>query len=364
MIDDHPTRRRFLAGSAAATLPPLAACGARTMDDYSVIAAQVRVPPSGPADMLGFVRFATLAANSHNTQPWRFTMRRTSVSIAPDLTRRIPVVDPDDHHLFVSLGCAAENLAVAAAANGRPATVAFDAGKIDVELASGKPMSDELYRAIPARQSTRSLYDARPVSAESLARLQTAAQVDGVSLIIITDVSKRETARDLLVRGDSEQIDNPAFVRELKQWIRFNPEQAIAAGDGLFTKTTGNPVIPTWIGERFFSLAFKKASENARYAAQLRSSSGLAVFVGDKPNHAHWVKVGRSFQRFALQATALGIRHAHLNQLVEVPAIRTEFARWLGIGAARPDLVVRFGMATPMPMSLRRPVASVIVREV
>jgi hypothetical protein len=27
--------------------------------------------------------------------------------ILPDLSRRCPAVDPDDHHLFVSLGCAA-----------------------------------------------------------------------------------------------------------------------------------------------------------------------------------------------------------------------------------------------------------------
>lgn len=90
------------------------------MDDYAATAARLRTLPSGSSDMLGFVRFATLAANSHNTQPWRFVVRETGVSIAPDLTRRIPVVDPDDHHLFVSLGCAAENFTIAATANGRP----------------------------------------------------------------------------------------------------------------------------------------------------------------------------------------------------------------------------------------------------
>lgn len=40
--------------------------------------------------------------------------------------------------------------------------------------------------------------------------------------------------------------------------------------------------------------------------------------------------MGRSFQRFALQATILGIRNAHINQPIEVPFVRPEFARWLG----------------------------------
>ena len=186
------------------------------------------------------------------------------------------------------------------------------------------------------------------------------AKIAGVSLLIITDATERETALDLLIRGNSAQIDDPAFVRELKHWIRFNPAEATATGDGLFTRTTGNPTVPTWIGERMCGIVFTKKSENARYPAQLRSSSGIAIFVGDKPDHEHWVKVGRCFERFALQASALGIRHAHLNQLVEVPAARAEFARWLGIGTARPDLCVRFGMAPPMPASLRRPVADVV----
>jgi hypothetical protein len=106
---------------------------------------------------------------------------------------------------------------------------------------------------------------------------------------------------------------------------------------------------------------FKKDAENKKYAAQMRSSAGVAVFIGDKVDKDHWVRVGRSFQRFALQATALGIRHAMVNQPVEVPAVRAEFARWLGIGDMRPDLVVRFGYAPPMPMSIRRPARAVII---
>jgi hypothetical protein len=44
-----------------------------------------------------------------------------------------------------------------------------------------------------------------------------------------------------------------------------------------------------------------------------------------------------------------------------VPSVRSEFARWLGVPDARPDLVIRFGRAPAMPMSLRRPVSAVVV---
>lgn len=56
------------------------------------------------------VRYATLAANSHNTQPWRFRLSDGSILVLPDPGRRLPAVDPDDHHVFASLGCAIENI--------------------------------------------------------------------------------------------------------------------------------------------------------------------------------------------------------------------------------------------------------------
>ncbi len=100
-------------------------------------------------------------------------------------------------------------------------------------------------------------------------------------------------------------------------------------------------------------------SENDRIARQLRSSAGVAVFVAEAESHAHWLEVGRAYQRFALLAASLGIRTAFLNQPVEVPAVRTQFAQWL-TGGARPNLVVRFGRGPLLPPSLRRPVDDVI----
>jgi hypothetical protein len=85
------------------------------MDAYDDSVAASRASLAANPEAADLVRFATLAANSHNTQPWRFRVRDTRIEIIPDQTRRTPVVDPDDHHLFISLGCAAENLAISPA---------------------------------------------------------------------------------------------------------------------------------------------------------------------------------------------------------------------------------------------------------
>jgi len=59
--------------------------------------------------------------------------------------------------------------------------------------------------------------------------------------------------------------------------------------------------------------------------------------------------------------TALGLKYAFINQAVEVPDVRRQFATFLGVGSRRPDLLIRFGYGPDMPRSLRRPIEDVIV---
>jgi hypothetical protein len=119
--------------------------------------------------------------------------------------------------------------------------------------------------------------------------------------------------------------------------------------------------MPRWLGTRAMGLFFTPKSENERYARQIRNSAGIAVFVSDVSDKAHWVETGRCYERFALQATDLGVRNALLNQPVEVASVRPQFASAMGLGNLRPDLVVRFGRGPTLPLSMRRPVQSVVV---
>ena len=92
-----------------------------------------------------------------------------------------------------------------------------------------------------------------------------------------------------------------------------------------------------------FAMVFKAAAENDKYSRLLQSSAGVAVFVSERDDKDHWVRAGRACQRFALQATALGLKHAFVNQPVEVASLRPELAALVGMTGRRPDLVMRFG---------------------
>lgn len=358
-------RRTLLASGSAAAAAGAVGYGLwPRMGPYERVAARQRELLAAVPEMADYVRMATLAANGHNTQPWRFALGTRDISLFPDDTRRTAVVDPDGHHLFVSLGCAAENLAIAARASGRSAEVAIENSanpRIDVTLGSAPATEQTLYQAIPLRQSTRSLFDGGQVSIADLALLESAGRQEGVDVLFLTASADREAVTEFVVRGNTAQMDDPAFVAELKDWLRFTPDQAMETMDGLFAASSGNPVVPAWLARRLFSRFFTKDSENDKYARQIASSAGIAVFIGHRSDPAHWIKVGRSFQRFALRATALGIRNAHVNQPIEVAELRPKFARWLGMPDQRPDLMVRFGRAPALPMSLRRPVDQVMI---
>jgi len=336
------------------------------MREYAAFITATRAPLADPASIYDLVRFATLAANGHNTQPWRFRVGTNQVLMIADVARRTPVVDPDDHHLFVSLGCALANLSIAGAARGLHAESNLhdaEQGRLAVHFEPGPRENSPLFEAIPRRQATRSVYDGRPVSEADLRLLLGAARVAGVDIVVITEKQMMEQILELIIEGNTAQIQDVAFVRELKEWIRFNPRSAMQKGDGLFSASTGSPIVPTWLGSLFFNRFFRVDSENKKYTNHVRSSAGLAVFVSEREDKESWIRVGLSSQRFALQATALGIRHAFLNQPVEVPRFRTPLARIVGLPNRRPDLVMRFGYGPALPFSPRRAVAALVEHE-
>lgn len=362
-------RRQFGLGVAACGIATAGVAGCGVSDAYGAAAQQIW-RHTDDADLTPeqarreIVRYGTLAANSHNTQPWRFAISADRIDTIPDLRRATPAVDPDNHHLFTSLGCAAENMVEAASALGLSATPAVttrdDETTVSLALEPGPTRRSPEFEVITQRQCTRAEYDGKPLSADELDQLQAAAERDGVDAIILNAAKPVSEVAEFVAAGSDAQVRDPAFVAELKEWIRFSSAEALETRDGLFAACSGNPVMPSTIGRIAFDFVFTQEAEREKNIAHVNSSSAVVVFTAQRDNKANWVEVGRAYQRFALVATRLGLKHAFVNQPVEVPKVREQLASYLGIGDRRPDLVVRVGRAPAMPRSLRRPLDAVI----
>jgi len=255
------SRREFIGSAALFTASSGVAitCTACTDDHgYGLALRALRKPLDESAEDVALlkelVRCATLAPNGHNTQPWKFELSPDAISIRPDLSRRTPVVDPDDHHLWVSLGCATENLVLAATALGKHADVVFGRQEVRIALDNTAEARSPLVNSIFQRQSTRSDYDGQPIPNDVLRQLERAASREGVEFLLFTERPKVEGVIDYVLKGNSAQIHDAAFMEELKGWIRFNEADARATCDGLFSHLTGNPTLPRWLGNILFSM--------------------------------------------------------------------------------------------------------------
>ena len=367
------TRRQFVAaagaigvtaalGDALLTYPPWLDYGAQENRTWNT---PFQKAAALPAQIREIVRYATLAPSGHNTQPWKFAVSGSTIQILPDFSRRLPAVDPHDRELWISLGCALENLVLAGQSAGYGAEITYPASGADFVTVHLTPKTNNpdalLFDAIPHRQNNRSVYESRAVPLPDITRIAAVSSAPGVSTLIVTDTARKEAAVEYIKAGDRSQFGDPAFVRELVSWIRFNTPEALHTLDGLYTRCTGNPNVPRWLGREFLTSA--SAGQQAdTSAAKVRSSSGLLIFASALDDKPHWIETGRLYERLALTLTALGIQTAFLNQPAEVPALRSQFQSYLGLGPALPQLLLRFGYAPALPHSLRRPVEDVLVK--
>ncbi len=283
------------------------------------------------------------------------------MSNRPTTPTGLLIVDPNDRELWISLGCALENLIVAARAVGYVPEVTYpDVGDfIHIRLTVDTPQSGPLFDAIPIRQNTRSEYDGQSIKSDDLDQVQAVPLEPGVVLRFVTNQADLEMVLEYVNQGNLSQYADKSFLDELIYWLRFNQKEALVSLDGLFSRCSGNPEVPRWLGQMF--VADIKPQQQADIdAKKLRSSPGAVVVASESDDKTTWVRTGQVYERIALKMTSLNIKSAFLNQPIEVEHVRGQFQSALRLGNALPQLLVRLGYADLMPRSLCRPVDQVL----
>jgi hypothetical protein len=155
-------------------------------------------------------------------------------------------------------------------------------------------------------------------------------------------------------------MNDEKFKNELTSWIRFNDSDTKKHLDGLSSKTMGSPSIPRWFGRLFIKYFATDKAQSKKDEINIKSSSSLLVIMSEYNNKTAWVDTGRSFERLVLNATALNIKNAHLNQPCEIPQLKEKLQDILSIDSRHPQLLLRIGYGQPLPRSQRRHVEDVV----
>lgn len=311
------------------------------------------------------LQYAVLAPSSHNSQPWLFAVEGGEIRVYADESRRLTVADPDGRELYVSVGCALENLLTAAERFGVGYAVEYasadetregggDAARhaatvrLDRTSAPTTGRGPALFEAITERRTNHRPFRSESVPEPVLERFEADAASAGVGLELVTDASRRERIAALQTRADERQFDDPSYRAELGRWI----------GDGSLGAG--------WLAARVGQLAVRHldigAREGKKNSKLVTSAPVVAVLTADGDGVETRLRVGQAFERAALTATNEGLAVHPMSQILEVDDLRAELSELLGLDGPDPVHLFRLGYADPdATLTPRRSVEDVLV---
>ena len=391
-------RRLFLKGAGVVTVAVVGGVVFRAYDQgvFSVGEGPAYEPwkdwrkdsPRGP---LALVRAAILAASPHNTQPWLFRITNSSIELYLDPKRNVGALDPYLREEHIGIGCALQNLLLAAAANGYQATVTTFPGKLGpipadpgpkllarVDLLPGKAEVSELYDAIPRRHTNRGPYIPQkplpPEFVDALSRL-TSDETD-VKLFLFTAEADRRKLAAIISASNDVIYSDPEVDRGSGRWIRNQWSDLQKFRDGLSIDAFGQPplatvvfkTMPLWVDRWIVS----HGPRDGYSQLMLRASLMGIITVRDRYDQENCLHAGRIWQRAHLLATARGVAGRPCNEAVEMidyeraherPGLRTaQLGELIGEPRWEPTFVFYMGYPTlSAAASPRRPVQSVVL---
>lgn len=309
--------------------------------------------------MLRIVKYAVKAPSCHNTQPWRFKIRDNQIYLLPDFTRTLPVVDKDNHALYISLGCALENMILAAKEFSYETNIEITGSEHNPQILvtlcyEPEARKSELFGYILKRQVRRNKYSSAKIPDNLSYELFNDLQDEGVRVKLFLSGSEIRGLIPYIVEGTRRQFSDEAFVDELIRWIRFSEKEAMLKGDGILAASLGLPNTGRFIGKIVIKNFISAGSEARRMEQLAEASSGLALFLAEQNDPYHLIKLGQVFQRFGLKAAKYNISHSHLDMPCEDHEVREKLISDLHLNGLTPLLLIRFGYSEPMPYSFRK----------
>jgi hypothetical protein len=301
-------------------------------------------PITSPLEVqLGFLlRYAILAPSARNSQPWAFSVQHDRIHVLADLTRRQAVGDADRRELYISLGCALENLLVAAEHFGLQHGVSYFPEPGHEELAatavfapggvpSGARMGITL-SAILRRHNDNSVFRTVPVPEQLRLRLMACCVESDLQVHLTDDRHFHRWIDALTLEADRIEFADPAFRRELGYWI----------GQGVF----GEPPLVARLEKAAVS-RIDLGEQVARHDHAIVESApllGLICAAGD--SHLAHVRAGQLFERLWLTATGMGVSIHPMSQTMRRPELREAVSELLPSPGWVPQHLFRVGFSS------------------
>jgi hypothetical protein len=377
------SRRRFLyaAGGVALALTGGGAVFAVTRTPSRALQPwrDTESPVADPR--LDAFRYAILAPNPHNRQPWQIELVGSEAAIIRcDLDRRLPETDPFDRQVTIGFGCFLELARIAATSRGlRMVVTAFPEGAPESpERLDHRPIAkvsfvhdsaaapDPLFKSIISRRSSKVPFDtSRPVSTQTLDVLRhggvdASAEVDLVAKLrgLTWDAWMIEA---LTARTFKESVD---LMRIGKSEIEANPDGIALGGPLIEALALSGQISRSSLADPSSS-AFKSGID--KYRLILATAMGYTWVVTGGNSRRDQLEAGRRYVRMNLAANAAGLSvHPVSQALQEFPEMRQHFyavrSQLAVANGSTLQMLARLGYAETQPPAPRWPLDSKVFK--
>lgn len=283
-----------------------------------------RSPTKGP---LNLVRAAILAANPHNSQPWLFHVTPTQINLFADHQRNIGSVDPFLREMHIGLGCALENLQLAASANGYNPKVTLLPDASDetfvaqIQLQPGNATIPDLYPMITQRHTNRYPYDtSRPVSSSTLSALSALNNDPDLRVFWFANAEQRQRVGNLLKEATQAFVADKVQNGDTAKWWRGTWQDIQQHRDGITLDAAGLSDFMRIVGKML-----PPVSQDQQDASFIQNTNNQVATAGafglltirSVQDRKQQLRAGSLWERMHLWATKEGLAMQPLNQVVE-----------------------------------------------
>ena len=238
----------------------------------------------------------------------------------------MPLNDASGREHFAGLGCAVENMMIAAGPAGFTARVTlFPDGAASDHVArvvlrdGGTGQDSDLAAAIPHRHTNRGPYTSAPVDLGGFT--EQSSRVNGASVLWITDEQARERLGRLYVEATEAITADTAQSTEAFGWFRSSRGSIDQHRDGLTLDAQGLSDLALFAAKL---LPAQSREDGDAYwvkaTREVHTATAAAygvIVVDDVTDRTAQVNGGRLLARMHLTATTLGLGLHHMNQITE-----------------------------------------------
>lgn len=324
-------------------------------------------------DYTDLLHLASLAPSGHNAQPWTVRLiTNYHWIIGTDVTRWLPVVDPENREALISIGAFLENLVLAGGAKGYDVEIQIIAKNskekdiLDVKLHKvGHSDTSFDIKNIGLRRTIRNYFLMSELTNEDI-KFLIGANKDRFLYFPRQSKEGNYLAEGTLLANRLQTYQNSAQ-EELSKWIRWSNQDIKQYRNGLTPESMEIEGIARWYVKNFYfrqsvlENSFREATIK-KIQDQVSSGSGWLLITNRDSSTPELIDVGRKLQRIWLMVRDRKIAIHPMNQMVEEETIRNQLSSALGI-TGDIQFLLRVGYINnyPQPVSPRMPLRDIII---